>query len=171
MPVVSNTSPLLNLAIINHLFLIKKQFGKIIIPNGVLTELRINDTLPGSEQLREAIASDWITIYQVENQALIQLLRRELDQGEAEAIALAIQLNADYLLLDERDGRRIARTFELNITGVLGIILKGWREGEVLSVMELIKQLRTQANFHIAPNLEKQILVETGEIDIGINQQ
>ena len=167
MPVVSNTSPLLNLAIINHLFLIKKQFGKILIPHGVSTELKINDNLPGSQQLREAITSGWIATHQLENQALIQLLRRELDRGEAEAIALAIQLNADYLLLDERDGRRIARTFGLNITGVLGIILKGWREGEVLSVIELINQLRTQANFHIAPNLERQILIETGEIDIG----
>ena len=167
MPVVSNTSPLLNLAIINHLFLIKNQFGKILIPNGVLTELKINDNLPGSQQLQEAIRSDWIAIHQVENQALVQLLRRELDRGEAEAIALAVQLNADYLLLDERDGRRIARTFGLNITGVLGIILQGWHDGEVLSVIELINQLRTQANFHIAPNLEQQILREAGEIDIG----
>ena len=146
MPVVSNTSPLLNLAIINHLFLIKKQFGKILIPHGVSTELKINDNLPGSQQLREAITSGWIATHQVENQALIRLLRRELDRGEAEAtracaalpegaadlfeIALAVKLNADYLLLNERDSRRIARTFGLNITGVLGIILKGWREGQ-----------------------------------------
>ncbi len=59
---VSNTSPLLNLAIINHLFLIKNQFGKILIPNGVLTELKINGNLPGSQQLQEAIKSNWITI-------------------------------------------------------------------------------------------------------------
>ena len=82
-------------------------------------------------------------------------------------IALAVKLNADYLLLDKRDSRRIARTFGLNITGVLGIILKGWRDGEVLSIIELINQLRTQAHFHITPNLEQQILIETGEIDIG----
>ena len=85
MPVVSNTSPLLNLAIINHLFLIKKQFGKILIPHEVSTELKINDNLPGSQQLREAITSGWIATHQVENQALIQLLRRELDRAEAEA--------------------------------------------------------------------------------------
>jgi len=166
MPVVSNTSPLLNLAIIDHLFLIKKQFGKVIIPNRVLTELKINDNLPGSQQLQDAIKSDWISIHQVENKALVKLLRRELDSGEAEAIALAIQLNADCLLLDEREGRRIARTFGLKITGVLGIILKGWRDNDVLSVSEKIKQLRTQANFHIAPNLEQRILIETGEMEI-----
>ncbi len=49
---ISNTSPLLNLEIINHLFLIKKQLGTILIPHGVLTELKINDNLPGSQQLQ-----------------------------------------------------------------------------------------------------------------------
>ena len=61
MPVVSNTSPLLNLAIIDRLILVKQQFGKIVIPNEVLTELKIDENLPGSQQLREAIASGWIT--------------------------------------------------------------------------------------------------------------
>jgi predicted nucleic acid-binding protein len=154
---------LLNLAIINHLSIIQQQFGEIIIPHGVLTELKLHENLPGSQQLREAIAEGWLTIQQVENQIFVQLLRRELDRGEAEAIALAIQLNADWLLLDERDGRRIARTLGLNLTGILGIILREWREGAVSSVREIINQLRTQAHFHIAPNLEEQILRETGE--------
>jgi len=164
MLVISNTSPLLNLAIINQLNLIQQQFGQIIIPDAVLTELRINENLPGSQQLQTALNQGWIMIETVENQAFVQLLRRELDQGEASAIALAIQLNADLLLLDERDGRRIARTLGLNLTGILGIILRGWREGQVLSVKELINQLRHKANFRIARHLEEQILTETKEV-------
>ena len=62
MPVVSNTSPLLNLAIINHLALMKQQFGEIIIPEGVFKELRIDENLPGSPQLREAIAEGWLIV-------------------------------------------------------------------------------------------------------------
>ncbi len=54
MPVISNTSPLLNLAIINQLHLVREQFRDIIIPNAVLKELRINENIPGSLQLREA---------------------------------------------------------------------------------------------------------------------
>ncbi len=165
MPVVSNTSPLLNLAIINHLALMKQQFGEIIIPEGVLKELRTDENLPGSQQLREAIAEGWLIVTPVENQALVQLLRRELDRGESEAIALGIQLNADWLLLDEREGRRIARTLGLNLTGIIGIILRAWRQGQVSSVKELINQLRDQANFHIAANLEQQILRETNELN------
>ena len=165
MPVVSNTSPLLNLAIINHLALMKQQFGEIIIPEEVLKELRTDENLPGSQQLREAIAEGWLIVTPVENQALVQLLRRELDRGESEAIALGIQLNADWLLLDEREGRRIARTLGLNLTGIIGIILRAWRQGQVSSVKELINQLRDQANFHIAANLEQQILRETNELN------
>lgn len=165
MLVVSNTSPLLNLAIINQLSLMPQQFNQIIIPTAVLSELRIAENLPGSQQLRDAITAGWLTIQSVENQAFVQLLRRELDEGEAQAIALAIQLNADLLLLDERDGRRVARTLGLNLTGILGIILKGWREGQVLSVRELLNQLRQNANFRIAPHLEQQILIETNELN------
>jgi predicted nucleic acid-binding protein len=165
MPVISNTSPLLNLAIINQLSLIKEQFREIIIPNAVLKELRINEDIPGSSQLREALEADWIIVKQVENEAFVQLLRRELDQGEAEAIALAIELQADWVLLDERDGRKIARSLGLNITGVLGIILRGWQQGNLSSVREIINQLRTEAHFHIAPNLENQILRETRELN------
>jgi predicted nucleic acid-binding protein len=57
MLVVSNTSPLLNLAIINHLSLMQQQFNKIIISNAVFSELRINENLPGSQQLQEAITA------------------------------------------------------------------------------------------------------------------
>jgi len=55
MPVISNTSPLLNLAIVDHLFLLPQQFGQIIIPEAVLAELKINDDLPGSSVLKTAV--------------------------------------------------------------------------------------------------------------------
>lgn len=158
MLVISNTSPLLNLAIIEHLFLLKDQFGEIIIPDAVKNELRINENLPGSQLLKEALDAGWIKVRIANDKVLIQLLRRELDQGEAEAIALAVQLKSDWLLLDEKEGRRIARTLGLKITGILGIILRGWREKRVSSVEEIIEQLRTKAHFHISPHLETQIL-------------
>jgi predicted nucleic acid-binding protein len=161
MQVISNTSPLLNLAIIDHLHLIEQQFGKIIIPQGVLTELRVNENLQGSQELRDAIKKGWIKVREVQNKAFVQLLRRELDLGETEAIALAIEVKADLLLLDEREGRRIARNFNLKITGIIGIILKAWHQKKIVSVKDVINQLRTDAHFHISPKLEQQILQET----------
>jgi hypothetical protein len=60
MPVVSNTSPILNLAIVDRLELLHRQFSEIIIPNAVLEELKVNEERPGSQAIREAISSGWI---------------------------------------------------------------------------------------------------------------
>lgn len=161
MLVISNTSPLLNLAIIDHLHLIEQQFGEIIIPKGVFVELRISENLKGSQELRQAIEKGWIKVQEVQNKAFVQLLRRELDLGETEAIALAIESKADLLLLDEREGRRIARNFNVKITGIMGIVLKAWHQEKIVSVEDVINQLRKDAHFHISAKLEQQILQET----------
>jgi uncharacterized protein len=158
MPVVSNTSPILNLAIIDKLFLLRKQFGEILIPSGVLDELRIEEELPGSRQIREAIRSGWIKVQRVNNRSVIQILQRELDKGEAEAIALASEIQAELTLLDEKEARKFAKSLGLKITGLLGIILHAWKNGELLSVSETIKELCDNAGFRISPKLLKSIL-------------
>jgi uncharacterized protein len=60
MPVVSNTSPILNLAIVDRLTLLQQQFGKILIPSVVLEELKVSEERPGSQVIREAISAGWI---------------------------------------------------------------------------------------------------------------
>ena len=160
MPVVSNTSPLLNLAIIVQLELLRQQFGEILIPKAVLEELRVEEMLPGSAHLREALVSGWLQVREVNNPSLVQLLQRDLDRGEAEAIALALLLDADWIILDERDGRRIAKSFGLQVTGILGVVIRASRNGQISSLPLVINQLREEAGFHIAQNLLSQILKE-----------
>jgi hypothetical protein len=157
---VSNTSPLLNLAIIDHLSLPEKQFQTVYIPEAVLAELRVNENLNGSNHLKAALEKGWLKVQPVQNKAFIKLLRRELDQGESEAIALAIEKQADLILLDEKEGRRIARTLNLRITGILGIAIKAFQNGDLESMSEFIQKLRTQAHFHVSPSLEQQILAQ-----------
>ncbi len=164
MPIVSNTSPILNLAIIGRLFLLHQQFGTIQIAKAVFEELRVNEDLPGSDVIREAIAREWIVVTQVEATPLVQLLRQSLDPGEAETIALALAVQADWTLLDELEGRR-ARSLGLNITGILSILLRSWRMGELSLVRPVMNELRDRAGFHIAPALFTEILMATGEIE------
>jgi uncharacterized protein len=164
MPVISNTSPLLNLAIIDHLFLLPQQFGQIYIPVAVFTELKISEDLPGSSALATAINDGWLVTQPVKNSALVNLLRRDLHQGESEAIALAIELVADKILLDEKEARQAARALDLNITGILGILLRGWHEGTIPSIKIVVERLQQEANFWIAPTLLTQILEESGEL-------
>ena len=163
MCVISNTSPLLNLAIVEHLFLLPQQFGQVYIPSAVLTELKINNDLPGSRALQVALDEGWLIPKTVKSSALVSLLRRELHQGESEAIALAVELSADKILLDEKEARQIARTLGLSITGILGILLKGRQNGTVSSMEVVIDRLKQDANFWIKPALQAQILQEIPE--------
>ena len=93
----------------------------------------------------------------------MQVLRRDLDQGEAEAIALALQVKAEWMLLDERDGRRVAKQFGLRVTGVLGILLQARREGRLSSLQEAMEQLREKAGFHIRGDLFTDLVRKSGE--------
>ena len=108
MPAISNTSPLLNLS--------------------------IDEPRPGSVYLQDAIKEGWLVLHPVNNTPLISLLQQKLHQGEAEAIALAVELSATKILLDEKEARQAARTLGLSITGILGILLRGWCEGSITSI-------------------------------------
>ena len=164
MPVISNTSPLLNLAIIDHLFLLPQQFGQIYIPPAVFTELKINQDLPGSRALEAAINQGWLISQAVENTLLVNLLRRDLHQGESEAIALAVERSANKILLDEKEARQVARALGLSTIGILGILLKGWNERRIPSIKAVIERLQEEASFRIAPILLARILEESGEL-------
>ena len=167
MPVVmSNTSPVLNLAIIGQLSLLREQFGEIWIPAAVWEELRVEENLPGSQAVREALAAGWLRVEEVKNQALAQVLQRDLDRGEAEAIALAVQVKADWALLDEREGRRVAKSLGLKVGGVLGILLRARREGKLSSLRTAMEALQQRAGFRISADLFAWFLEESGEAAI-----
>jgi hypothetical protein len=88
----------------------------------------------------------------------VQLLQRDLDRGEAEAIALALQLKAEWTLLDERDARKVAKALGLNVTGLLGILLRAQRQGKSLSLQKMVEELRDNAGFRIGAELVADLL-------------
>jgi uncharacterized protein len=164
MRIVSNTSTVLNLAIIGHLDLLRQQMDLVWVPPAVISELRVDTEMPGAAVVRQALQDGWLQVQPVKDLMLVTVLQRELDHGESEAIALALQMQADWLLLDERDGRRVAKSLSIKVTGVLGVLLRARREHQISSLAEAIMQLRLQAGFRIAPELESEILrqVEDG---------
>lgn len=78
MPVVSNTSPILNLAIIGKLFLLQEQFNTILIPYAVKNELRIKEKLPGNNEIKAALKEGWIVVVDANDKEKVRLLNREL---------------------------------------------------------------------------------------------
>jgi len=163
MPVVSNTSPIMNLAIIGELSLLRDQFGEVLIPGAVLEELRVKGNLPGSQGVRDAIRAGWIRIEAVKQDPLVRAMQRDLDKGEAEAIALEMQVNAVWVLMDERDGRKAAKSMGLKVVGVLGILLKARREGRLRSLKQAMDRLREKAGFYVRADLYSTIIREWGK--------
>jgi predicted nucleic acid-binding protein len=90
-------------------------------------------------------------------------LGNDLDQGEAEAIALATEIQADVLLIDEDEGRSVARQAGLVVRGVLGVLLRAKAMGEIASVKAEIDASRNRAGFFIAASLEIDVLRSVGE--------
>jgi len=163
MRAVSNTSPLLNLAIIGHLDLLRAQFTEVLIPVGVLTELRLDEPLPGSPELGKALAEGWLRVVEIQDRPLIALLQRTLDLGESEAITLAVEVGPDALLIDERDGRRVAASLKLPVIGALGVLLRAKMDGSIPTLQEAVTALEVRAGFRIAPGLVRELLAAAGE--------
>lgn len=162
MKVVSNASPLINLARIGQLALLPRIFGRLLVPEAVWQEVVVDGQgHPGAEEIRLA---DWIEQTAVANRPLVHSLRQELDAGEAEAIALAIEQNADWLLMDERLGRQTAQHFGLGHIGLVGILQVAKQRGEIQALRPVLDDLRRLAGFRISSLLWDQALRDAGEL-------
>jgi hypothetical protein len=163
MPVVSNTSPLLNLAIIDHLSLLQRQFSEVYIPPAVFKELKLDTDFAGVHTIREAIDARWIKVVDLLEIHTAQALMRDLDDGESETIALAVQLGLKTILLDEHDGRAAAKGMGLTSVGILGVLLRAKRMGDVEKIEPIMYALKSEGGFYIAEALFYTILKAAGE--------
>ena len=106
MIIVSDTSPVANLILIHRLELLKDVFQEVIIPPAVDREIR--ELKRFSVDLNPYTSSEWIKLQEPSNTTEVTKLMQELDEWESEAISLALELQADYLLIDERIGTKKA---------------------------------------------------------------
>ena len=140
MKVVSNASPLINLARIGRLDLLQQLYGELLIPEAVWQEVVVDGSgQPGAEIIKSAA---WIKINTVVNVQLVQSFRQDLDSGEAEAIALALEVSADLLLMDERFGREIAEYFEVRYSGLIGVLVEAKHKKLISEIKTLLAVCR-----------------------------
>ena len=136
--VVSNSTPLIALSRIGRFHLLRELFGEVSVPTAVYDEV----VSAGSGRAGEAEVENaqWIITHEVKNKDLVAFLRISLDAGEAEAIALAKQISADLVLLDDNDGRNIAGLVGINLTGTIGILLR-YYQGHRIDFKEALDEL------------------------------
>lgn len=147
MIVVSNTSPLINLAAVGQLDLLRQLYGQIVVPQAVYDEIVVRGAgLPGAAEVQ---SGGWIMCRSATEQNVVTALLSELDHGEAETIALAAEVHADLVLLDERMARRVAVRFGLKFVGLLGVLMEAKAKGLIPAVRPVVDLLRSQAGHSV----------------------
>jgi len=160
--VVSDTSVFTNLAAIGHLHLLQQLYDRIFIPTAVYQELIVDPPVPGTVEVETL---QWLEVRCVSNRAIVEQLqnRAQLDPGESEAITLALEINADLLLIDERRGRTEANRLGIRITGLLGVLVEAKQRALISAVQPLMDDLIATSQFRVSQALYSQILAIVGE--------
>ena len=158
--VVSDTSPIRALEFVGCLHVLPKLFDRILVPPAVATELTSTD---GRYRKIDVLEHRFFQLASPYDQAHVDLLLQQLDRGEAEAIVLALEYKADALLIDESDGRAIARKLGLAVLGTLGILLSAKQRDLIEAVRPLVDLLREDLGFFIDDELRTEILRRAGE--------
>lgn len=160
MIVVSDASPLIGLAAVGKLDLLRHLYGEVRIPVAVHQEITTSADAPGSAEIE---AASWLRVQAVQNRSLVDALSLHLDLGEAEAIVLAVEVGAELLLMDERRGRSTAVRLGRRVVEVLGVLVEAKRNGHLVAVRPILEALTVRAGFRVSEQLGRRVLEAAGE--------
>jgi predicted nucleic acid-binding protein len=159
--VVSNTSPIINLAFAGLLDLLPELYGEVAIPEAVWQEIVVRgEGQPGAAELQQAA---WVHVHTASNRELVLALRQELDAGEAEAIVVALESQAEILLMDERLGRETAQHLGLRCVGLIGVLVEAKNKSLIPLIQPHLALLRREAGFRISESLYRRVLTDANE--------
>jgi predicted nucleic acid-binding protein len=155
MIVVADTTPVNYLILIGEIDVLAKLYGRVVIPKAVREELT-RSRAPASVRAWIAQPPDWLEV--LSPGTISDTALDKLDAGERDAIALAEQLSADQLIVDELLGRREAERRGLSVIGTIGVLREAADEG-LLDLRISIERLR-QTSFHISPAILAILLAD-----------
>lgn len=160
MLVVSDTSPIRALAFLDLLALLPRLYGDVVVPPGVLREL----DQPARPAMRiEPIALGLLRVVPPQDVNRVARFYEELDLGESEAIALALELQADAVLIDERRGRAFAADHGLTVIGTLGVLHQARLAGFIDNVRPYVLRLVDDLAFFLNREFAERFLKQIGE--------
>lgn len=161
--VVSNAGPLITLAKLNLLHLLKQLYGRVYFPCAVYEEAVVEGLRQGLEDahtLRLFLTQEGWEAVEIENMP-DELASLHLDRGERESLALALATSAG-LLIDEERGREEARRYKVSVRGTLGILIEAYRRGFITSdqLCLYFGQIEKRTDIWISPSLCRRLLEE-----------
>ena len=161
MIVVADTSVLLNLGRVGQMELLLRLFREVVTPPEVAAEFhRLAAHAPRFTGLN---LPAWV---RQQSATVVPALIRAaagLDSGESAALALAVEIRADAILVDERRGHAVAMQLGLRPLGVLAILLQAKASGALDRLEPVLNRLQTEAGFWLAPSLRARVLQLAGE--------
>ena len=157
---VVDTSPLIFLAKLNRLDLLRKSADQVVAPPAVFQEIAEHPD-EASVRIDDARLS-WLSVGTVRDRRVVDVLMADLDAGESEVIALAMETKAERVVLDDLDARRFAHRVGAAPVGTLGLLLAAKLRGELPSLGSEIDRLQ-RAGFRVSPALSQALLREADE--------
>lgn len=147
-PAVTNSTCLIGLERIQRLDILPQVFSPIVIPPAVQAKVGITET--------------WLTVVAVQNQAVVATLKTQVDDGEAEAIALALESGDVFVILDDLAARRVATQLGLKVIGTVGLLLRAKQQSIISEIKPLLVALN-EADFRISAAIVQRALQLAGE--------
>jgi len=158
MKVVSNSTCIIALLRVGRLAILKDLFERILIPEEVYREIYVD----GKEGFIEFEGADFFEVKKIKNKRFFNLLRELIDDGEAASIILALEENANLIILDDKDARKIAEKLGLKVIGTAGILLLAKRKGVVKEIKPILEEMRV-SGFYLSDSIVKIVLKEADE--------
>lgn len=152
MKIICDSSVLITLDNVGSLHILKDLFKEILIPKAVRKEVFGRRKLPA-----------FVKCIEISGTIALKVLESNLEAGESEAICLYEEMEADLLIVDDLEGRRVAERLGINITGTLGVLLLAKRERFIDKVKPLLDGI-VSSGFRVAEELYKEILIKANEV-------
>jgi len=154
---LADASPLVTLAICDCLNVLETLFGEVRVSQTVFDEVAFGHK-PGADKLAIYLQNKFISI----NLESYIIGAEMLDKGELTSIALYKHLQADYLLIDEKAGRKVAKINHIKIIGSLGVLIEAKRKG-IIPLLKPYVELLRQSKTHFGEDLLTYALTAVGE--------
>ena len=159
--IVSNSTPLINFATIGEFDILRKLFAQIYVPQAVWREVVIKGWRESAILIEK---TEWIIKKPITHRRLCDILNKDLDTGEAEAIVLAIELNVDLILLDESEARNFAEIQGLKYMGSIGCLTLAKNLGLIAKIKPLLDQMIDKARYWVSKELYEFVLQNNQEL-------